>query len=183
MSLKMKALLAATSLIRRKITGREVGDVFAEGVRNDVASGQRKKLFIDEVEPENLENVRQEWFYFDVFNIDYVFFHAWGQSPEKTAVADEFWLQMEQLLGTTQVPPLPERGGLYAGEIRVIAPEEWELAWNRLLRRCRTYMGVMNKPHPIGAAHGVASLFGILCGDFDFSHTAGVASMVRIRTM
>jgi hypothetical protein len=182
MSLKMKALLAATSLIRPKITAAEVADVFAQGIRDDIARGQTNKLFIEEVDPNNLETVRQEWFYFDVFNTDYVIFAAFGQSPVKKAILDEFWRQMKEMLGTTEVPPIPERGGPYAGEIKVIPPENWELAWNRLLRRCRTYQEVMNNPHPNGEAHGVALTFGILCGDWNFTHTAGVGAYFQKRT-
>src|ERR1700738_4213833 len=103
------------SLFRPKIAAKEVAEMFIEGIQRDVANGQMNKPFIDEIPAEDLPNTRQEWFYFDVFNVDYFVFLAFGQNPEKKAILDAFWQQIRQTLSAYEVPALPERMGLYAG--------------------------------------------------------------------
>lgn len=174
------------SLFRPKISAREVAEMFIEGIQRDVANGQTNKPFIDEIPAEDLPNTRQEWFYFDVFNVDYFVFLAFSQNPEKKAILDAFWQQIRQTLSAYEVPALPERMGFYAGYpdgIKVIPSEHSESAYDRARRRCAIYMETINRPHPLGENHSVALTFAILCGDLDFPRVAGVNGFFHKRKM
>ncbi len=98
-------------------------------------------------------------------------------------ILDAFWLKMRQWLTTSEVPALPERQGIYAGDLKTIPAENSELEWDRVRRRCAMYMEAVNDEHPLGENHGVAATFGILSGDSDLPHLAGVAGYFHKRKL
>jgi len=174
------------SLFSPKIAAQEVADVLIEGLQKDVGNGQINKPFIDEASPDDLTNIRQEWFYFDAFNVDYFVFLALGQTPEARAILDVFWRQMREWLAASKVPALPERMGPYAGypgSMKIIPEEHLGSAYDRVRRRCAMYMETINRPHPLGENHSVGLTFGILCGDLDLPRVAGVAGFFHKRKM
>jgi len=171
------------SLFKPKIAAREVAEMFVEGIQKDVGNGYANKPFIEEAEPGHLPNIRQEWFFFDVFNVDYFVYLAFGQSPEKKAILDSFWSQTVQWIGASQIPALPDRLGPYEDTMKVIPAEKEERTYDRLTRRCTMYMEAINKPHSMGENHSVGLIFAILCGELDASFVAGISTFFHVRKM
>ena len=171
------------SLLKAKIAAHEVAEVLIEHIQKEVANGQVNKPFIEEVVADDLPTIRQEWFYFDVFNVDCCVLLAFDNSPEKKAILDWFWSQTRQWLTASRVPALPERIGPYAGQMKIIAAECAELAYDRLTRRCTMYSEEITNPHRLGENHGVGLTFAILCADLGFPFIAGVAAFFHKRKM
>ncbi len=171
------------SLLKPTISAHEVAEVFIEHIQKDVANGQLNKPFIEQAAPADLPTIRMEWFYLDVFNVDYCVFLAFGTSAEKKATLDSFWSQTRQWLAASPVPALPERMGPYAGQMKIIAAECPELAYDRLKRRCTMYSEEITNPHRLGENHGIGLTFAILCADLSFPFIAGVAAFFHRRKM
>src|ERR1044072_472809 len=169
------------SFFKPKIRADEVADILIEGIQRDVANGQVNKPFMDEITFDDRSAIREEWFYFDVFNVDYFVFLAFGERIEKKLILDAFWLKMRQWLGTSEVSALPPRQGFYAGDLKTVPGEQSELEWDRGRRRCAIYLEAVNTQHPLGENHSVAVAFGILSGDSDLTHLAGFAGYFHKR--
>ena len=170
-------------LFKKRIAAHDLANIFIERIQRDARDGQSCKPFLDKVKSENIENVRQEWLYFDVFNIEYFAFLALGQSNEKQAILNPFWSEMKRWLTTAQVSPVSERSGLFDGDIKTVPAESKETAYDRLKRRCDMYGAAITKPHRQGENYSVGLTFAILCNELDLAFVVGVSTFFHTRKM
>ena len=155
------------SFLKPKIAASDIAEILFQQLRKDLESADNDKPFLRDAQPEDMARAIEEWLYFDVFCIDLFVFIAFGRTPETKAILDPFYLLVRRWLADSEVPALPERGGLYEGEIKIVPAENIEPAFDRLNRRLGLYGEVIRQPPPLGEAWGLARMFGILCDSLD----------------
>ena len=171
-----------TSLFRKKVYAAEAGEQLCARAREDRDEGYPQAISVLVPTAKiDLETVKTEWLYLDIFNMDLAVRHAFGHSTEKSAILAAFWAAVKSWLQLENVEPLPERRVLLDGYSKVLPPENKEDSYSRLKQRLQLYSECSRAKHLLRDDHWIAATFLGLCGTPGGTSLADIVSILASR--
>jgi len=171
-----------TSFFRKKVYPTEVGEQLCARAREDRDEGypQTSSVLVPSAKID-LETVKTEWLYLEIFNIDLAVRHAFGRSTETSAILAAFWSAVKGWLQPEIVGLLPERRVLLDGYSKVLPPENKEDSYSRLKRRLQLYGECSHAKHALCDDSWIAATFLGLCGTPGGTSLADIMSILASR--